>query len=486
LLALILIFSAGIRAALVLRGGEFYFPDENRYLRSTVLLGALEGLHPIEALRLVVQFPEHAGFVVLALPAALAQDIFLFFSPVNAYSLKNTAWIPALLLSISSVATIALLYAISRRLGGGSGEAVLAAWLGAVSACLAYFSRHLLPYDTSLAIALLALWVGLKRDPRPGRSLSCGALAGAAFLTYNGYWLVSAAVILIHSLLRVRSAGEAFHRWAFAGLGLVAPFGLLLAASALFGNLPAHLLQFASAVNQGDFSEGWSLPWRYLAESERGLLALWVVGLLLTVALLLRHGRKQSGGGMAAAGAVVFLYLFLALVSNPLRIFVVYGRSVRQIVPFFCLLTAYALVEVSRGWPRRAVQAGMALLVTGTLAQFLWNMRVPFAVEYPLQAERRAARLVGLFDRGTNFEGPRWRKSASGGARPRRYLLLDAAYPYGVTGFGPLPAGEVVFAVPHAAQFRPYGFEGFTPAERRLLAGTEIQISLIDREPVPR
>jgi hypothetical protein len=69
-----------------------------------------------------------------------------------------------------------------------------------------YYSRHLLPYDTSMALALAALWCGVGQGSRI-RSVACGALSAFAFLTYNAWvgwrgWFPSsrqqlAAVVLI-------------------------------------------------------------------------------------------------------------------------------------------------------------------------------------------------------------------------------------------------------------------------------------------------
>jgi hypothetical protein len=63
-----------------------------------------------------------------------------------------------------------------------------------------YYARHLLPYDAALALGLVALWCAVGSSRRD--SLMCGAAASAAFITYNGYWLLVATVLLLHVCTR--------------------------------------------------------------------------------------------------------------------------------------------------------------------------------------------------------------------------------------------------------------------------------------------
>ena len=84
-------------------------------------------------------------------------------------------------------------------------EALIAAALMASAATMFYYARHLLPYDSSLALALLALWCGV--GTRVVIRLPAAPSASAAFITYNGYWLLAAVVLLApHRLHEGRTA----------------------------------------------------------------------------------------------------------------------------------------------------------------------------------------------------------------------------------------------------------------------------------------
>ena len=106
---------------------------------------------------------------------------------------------PGLFFSLFSVANIWLVGGIARRLGATATESALASALLALSCTYFYYARHLVPYDVALTWGLLAIYVGVKPDAPAQSSLWCGVLAGCAFYTYDGYWAVTAAALVIHA-----------------------------------------------------------------------------------------------------------------------------------------------------------------------------------------------------------------------------------------------------------------------------------------------
>src|ERR1700694_31157 len=64
----ILFISLVTRLILVLRGGEFYFPDETRYLRSFVLLQRLAHLNLRDVCDEILTAYNHVGFIFIGLP----------------------------------------------------------------------------------------------------------------------------------------------------------------------------------------------------------------------------------------------------------------------------------------------------------------------------------------------------------------------------------------------------------------------------------
>src|SRR5262249_40068415 len=226
-------------------------------------------------------------------------------------------------------------------------EALVAATLMAATTTMFYYARHLLPYDSALALGLLALWCGVGTSRRD--SIGCGAAASAAFITYNGYWLLVAVVLLFHVLHEGRTTPRSgLLRAIYAAVGfLIVPAAIVLVelvtgAPLLF----AGMRRLAGTVSDGYAPEGLSLPWVYLWHAEHGLLLAWIgAALFVTFGRSKWNSRRRKPGAVWVMAAVL-IYLALGSISAVFHVFVVMGRQARQVVPFLCLATAAAVVEL--------------------------------------------------------------------------------------------------------------------------------------------
>src|SRR5436190_19090129 len=123
-----------------------------------------------------------------------------------------------------------------------------------------------MPYDTALFLALLGLWLGLEPRTLLWRSALVGALAGLAWLTYNGYWIVTLIVLGLHTVAGQRTIAGMIRRGlaTLPGLVLFPAVLSLLAVSRGMRPLNESLSVFAGTVTMGEYAEGWSFPWEYL------------------------------------------------------------------------------------------------------------------------------------------------------------------------------------------------------------------------------
>ena len=364
-LGTVAIVSAVLRFDLVLRGGQLYWPDESRILRTWVVLK-----RPTEALDYILHVgpmnPSHWFYTFLAIPFALIQALYMWLRgiPLDTETVKANLWVMALGTCLFSVASIILVYMVAKRAGASEYESLAAAVFLATANSMFYFSRHLFSYDAAMALALLALWIGL-REGTLWRSFACGLIAGLAFSTYNGYWTMAGLVVLAHAVYVSRNRVELLKRTLAAGIAFVLPTAILEALSRVRG-LPSFvggMRGFAGTVTMGSFEEGWKFPALYLWDSERLTLIIWVVLAVLAV----RRAWLWVSLGVAT-------YLLLALASHA-HLFVIYGRTARQLVPFLCLAAGYGLARL----PKR-VSAVVLLLVA---AQFAFNISVPFRQHFP-------------------------------------------------------------------------------------------------------
>ena len=443
LLGLVLGVSLILRVALVLSGGQGYWPDEVRYERSREAAAALRHGNARAAVRAVAR-PDHLLFGFLGLAPACLE---LATGPDDR--------VPALFFSLFSVASIGLLYSLARRLGENERAALLSALLLAASTAQLYGSRHLLPYDASLCLGLAALLVAVRASPSIGGSVLCGLLSAAALLTYNGYFLLAGTALAIHAL-GARGWRIGLGRGLAAGAAFALPFAAIALADALrHGAFLRQWLAFSNAVTQGRFGEGGGLPFAYLWHAEHLLTVLWAFAFAFA-SVRLWHGDRSRSLAFGVAG-ILLVYGGLVAGSVALERFVVYGRQVRQLVPLACLLSGVTLDRLASGGPakRRVVVA----VLVAVIAQSALNFRTPIAQVFPREFRKMAERIP-----------------SSTGA-PRRLLYADHIYPVPAP---PPDSGHVLLARPHPLQFLPYPYEGYTPEERAALRATDIRMRLVE------
>jgi len=467
-----------LRVVLVLRGGQLYFPDEGTHLNESLsFVSRLARGDAGGALDMLVETKAHPVFLLLGSLPTVVQ--FVLQSSFG-LSPRATLWIPALMLSLMSVCCIALTAAIVRRAGGPEREALIAAVLMASATSLLYFSRHLVPYDLALALALFALWTGLDVQPSFTRSLVCGVLAGLAFFAYYGYLPIAAIAGLIHVLWGKRNILEIVKRGSAFALGFVLLPLLLTIASIARGATPfvLEMAHFTESVNQGTFSEGALLPWAYLWETERGVLLVWAAGALAIIGLAARRRELALSRGALWLAVAVGAYLPLAIGSTGLERFVVYGRLARQMVPFFCLATAFVLDHLADQWQvkRQWVWLGAILLT----AQVVFNFWPPLTQQFPVDFERHVAETYGPVGRALTVKGPP--VFGYDASKSFRYVLLNGQYLYPISGTRTPPKGEIVLQAAHPLEFLPYQYEGLDPEERAMVRSVDLSMRVIDTQ----
>ncbi|MCH2173120.1 hypothetical protein MK489_20260 [Myxococcota bacterium] len=441
----VLLVSLLLRVVLVLRGGVYYWPDERRYEVSQHFVKLLGEGEVGEVLRWIAYSPAHAGFKLLGiLPAALQ------------HSLDGDLLVPALWFCVAPVISIGLVWIIALRSGASRQEALTSAFLLALSTSALYYSRHLLPYDASLSLGLLAVALASGRIGDL-RAFAAGLAASATFLVYNGYWTL-AAVALLLCVVKPNASNRERFRFALAcALGFGAPIWALAMASALAGaDFLNALFAFSGTIDQGDFDEGWKIPFEYLWHSEHALALLWLATLAYAVREI--YARRAPSRVVEWGIAVAVSYLALAVTSSLLEKFVVYGRLTRQFVPFLCLLGGFGLLRLRQLTPRGAALFGTLLFLASLQAAF--NFGTPLNQVFPEQFERAAIRI--------------------GKQHPGIYEFVHAQHIYPIAEAADLPDEyEVVLSARHPLQYLPYQYEGFGAEQRRSLRENDITMRLI-------
>lgn len=437
LLKAVLLVSFTLRGWIALRGGQWFWPDEGRY--GTAQAAArefLEGHFHRGWVRLFEQ-ADHLLFKVVAVVPALIEQGF-----------KGATWAPALFFAAVSTWVLWLIGRVARAAGADDREELLAVFFAAGAASLFYYARHLLPYDLALGFGLTALTWGISQQTGWWRSLLTGFCAGFCFLSYNGYWTLSAVVLLIHVGGGWRTYRALLLRGVWAFVGLVLPVVAVLGiGSALSANLGASYLAFAKTVQQGDFGIAWRFTAEYFWETEHLVAVAWAMAVGGAVGLLWkRTGERRV---LLWLVGVVLLYAALVVPSDVVPKFAVSARHVRVLAPFLCLLLA-AVVEVSL---RRNRIGGwvVSLLAVGLIVQAGFNFRTPLVQSFPIEFRPLAERF--LKEATARDLGP--------------YEIINVGFLHNPDWASAAPdAGEVVYRRAHPFQFSPYLYEGYTEEAR--------------------
>lgn len=511
---MLIVAAALVRLLLVLRGGQYFDWDESRYGGGAAWMFSYLSTGNFEAaLGMLLKSPDHPGFRAVGLVPAFfhVASAWPTSQPITEMRVRTGEWLPAFLLSLGSVSAIGLTYALASRSGASRSESFLAAFLMFASSSMLSYARHFFPYDISMAMLLGAIWIGLdnfsRGAPTPafarsasarprrsldggGRALLAGFLVGLGFLTYEGHWALAAAAATLHMLGGPSTAAGRIRRALWFGLGAAICPGLLALAAATAGRTFVTAVErFARTAVNGDFNEGWSLPWVYLWHAEHGLLMCYVAGVASLVYLRFgANGSKRSGLRWLAVAAGI--YCSLVIGANVLHRFVVYDRLARQMLPFICLAAAAGLRDVTSPRFRWPIYVTVALVAAPNwMTVFTQRFPRDVAIESVKQfgADNVGVRMtiagvdnatVGLF---LPFADP-----ASALARPSRYVLTDAQdiwVPGGASESVARPEGKVLLSTRHPRQLKSMQYHGYQPAERRFLRSIDFPIQLIDTQP---
>ncbi len=472
-LIVLLLVSLAMRLVLVASGGQFFFGDESRHERGVMLYQAVRSADWARAQEVLAR-PEHAGFTVLGAGITLLQHLSAKFSPwgdwtrpehvIFSYPL-GAGW-----LSLFAVLNIWLVHGIAQRAGADRREAAAAAVLVACSNTAFYYGRHFLPYDAALTFALLAIFIGLTGR----RSLVVGLLAGVCFHIYNGYWYLVPVILVLHAVGRRESPG----RWrrlvasgtgAAGGLLLPIAFGLAIGGRQYWDMMVA----FSGTVNQGLYREGWSLPWEYFWHSEGVLGIAVILGISAACVTAACTAAGLDHRARLWLGAIAMSYAWLVLFSVGLEKFVVYARSVKPLVPFFCLAGGWAAARLLSRRPHLA-----PIVLTSCCLFAAVGLLPHFARIFPAEVEKRVLREFGNPKHALSVSGSLYVPLAMTVQRPG-LALVNAQLLYPVRDYLGYPAGETIFRIAHVLSYPPFQYESHNPRERMLLREHDISIRLI-------
>jgi hypothetical protein len=422
-----------LRCILVVRGGQQFWPDEDRFeLARRATRALLEG-RAAEAATITFGTADHLLFRICAIVPALAEQAF-----------HTRPWLPGLFFAAASTAVLWAVGRLATALGGGERERFFTVFAAASSATLLYYSRHFVPYDLSLVFFLLAFGLALQPKRTAWRSFRVGLWTACGFLTYNGYWTLAAAVA---GLFLASAADGRSLLGSVMGLaaGFVLPNLVLFAIGQSLGiDMAAAYVDFSRTVKQGDFDQAWRFVGEYFWHAE-GLNVIVFAAALGFAFLTMLRDRAASGAVQAALIAMV-VYGLIVLTSDTMRWMTVAARHVRAIAPFCALVVGAALARAA-GCGRRGRRAALACCILISLVAAI-NFSAPLSQVFPRDFADAARPVIAA------------RRRAGQGLEPLR--LVNDRFLHNPTLVTPTPEGaRVLWNRPHPFDYVPYLFEGY-------------------------
>lgn len=490
ILAGVVAISVLSKLLLASKGGQYFIVDEARFLNGHYLLADIADGDFHSALHRISTNYAHSFFIFFA---AFAEGMrFLYVNFINqgstpAYLLTETRVgieVAAFALSFASTISIFLVYAIIRRFEGGKDQALAGAFLMALSTTNYYYARHLVPYDCAIMLALTALYFGSHPEGKVRHSLLCGIFAGLATLTYNGYWILSFVVWLLHIICSHEHYKHCIKKAIFCAFAGILPLIILQCISLSVGEnfLRGEIGWInASKGNQyGDLGLGWAVFFIYLFEAENGLIVLFAVGFIFSVRewlsdFSLRTLDHRNFGPLA----VILVFLLIILFSDVLQISVLYGRTIKQIIPFLCMACALPLAQLKNFLYIPRINLAVKLLSVASIAQAGYNQLICINIAFPSSFTAHVEKKYGVVSKMSNLKGPN--VDVFEHAEPdSKYILINGQnLIMPVLGKKVIPQGKILLTAPHPYQYKPYQFVHFNSRERNILDNTDISMRLI-------
>ena len=471
-----------------INGGQFFIVDELRYGAGHHFLSYISDLNIKGSLQYFLSIPAHTMFTLFAAFVELFRYFFLLFffdSNLQAHTLNTNQIgieVSSCILSFFSILNAFLLYPIVRSAGGCSLQGFLATALLLLSTTNFYFSRHLLPYDLSITLSLLSLLFLLKSKMNRKTIYITGVLSGLSTLTYFGYWPL-ALTTWVCAILFSPNKAKAF---IFCTIGGLSPVILLQVLGYLVDvNYLSGVLEFirATGTNQmGDQGVSLSaiIEFLWLTENLYSII-LFFLFIITTCFCKFSDYRKLNFRTLGIIYFVIILGVFI-ICTEILGSFVLYGRTIKQIIPYICLVSSFSLCILTRSLYTK--KSFSVLLTLGFIVLYisLYNHSKVLAIVYPKNFKDTAALITNDFQETASFIGNNVQKLE----RPdneKKFSLVNAQYLVPpIIEVKDIPLGEIILEEKHPYfYFKPYQFLHYNSTERSLIDSHELSMKLIKR-----
>ena len=492
ILLFIFFVSVTVRFFLCTNGGQFFFIDEARFMNGHYLLAHISDGDWPSALKRITTTYAHTLFIFIS---AIVEGLrFLYVlsfidSSAPAFLLADSRIaieVAAFLLSFASAINIILLYFVVKNSGGTNLQGVIASLMLALSTTNLYFSRHLLPYDVSISFSLIALIFALKNRNSYINNILCGLFCGFTTLTYNGYWTLSALVWIILVYKSSNCLTERIKSGLISLSAGVLPLIILHFISIQYeGNFINGIQEWLIATKEnqyGDIGIGWKVLISYLWESEGTVSVLYFASTITAIYFFIKSRKLELNNKDIGFFSVLFIMFILLFLCDILESSVLYGRTIKQTIPFLCFASSYPIAVFLENCKTKKAR----LLIFSTIIifgmQVIYNFKNCIEIVFPedfISISRSQAKdFSNLSDiTGPNISNDEFNSSLS------NFAVINAqTFVPPFTGNTKIQIKNVFLESDHPYNFKPYQYIHYNIEQRSILRKLKLKMKFVELE----
>jgi len=460
---LFFIFLAIFRLSLTTQGHRFDL-DERRYFWAIFFWNDILHGRFFDAVSCFFSVSARPGFILFSLIPSGLQILLVHLNLISTADMRFFD-IPSIFNVFITLINSFLFYRILILVVSNRGLAFVGVVIYSLLVNTNVYIRHLFPYDCSLLLFFIAIYLILKHQSRgllDNRfAVMAGLLCALGSLTYPGYYAL-ALVVAIFLASSFRSNPKVLLVYAINFLSTILFFEILARLVGKSYLLDCSIL--SSTVNHGSFTEGFLFITRYLKDVE-GLIGVVLLTLFMIYSICFLPKDHSSAKWLVLAAILMYsLHAILGLVFFKM---VFYGRTLHLYFPFmiFALVRVLTFIPLQR-W--RSWAAGV--LLACSIISF-----IPFAytygqLSYPHDIffkylSRIPEDKILWIESDKKVDPAIYKNYAAVAVNLKAYFGVKETYVSTVR-----PSNMVlVVDKPHPLNFPSYTFENYTPEERKLL-----------------
>ncbi|MBD0297901.1 MAG: hypothetical protein ICV51_04450 [Flavisolibacter sp.] len=488
---IVIVLITAIKFSLI--GNGFYaFPDEFRYASSGMALQYLSELNIKNAIKAIFSTQGRPGDAIIKTIPNAVQYVTAKISKNDYYETANTY--PLFIFNYIIYCLILIVhYRFSKLILKDSYLAIISVLLFSSLTNSYLYLRHALPYDASLLVFYLLIYIIVNYTTANSlkfyKSFLIGFFLFFGYLVYPGFfplYCIALGLFFLNNFSINIFSIRVYHS-IYLVTGSIFCLIIFELMSRLGGGVSyiSQALYLSSTIKQGSFEESFSFIVKYLFEVE-GLTGIFlIISIVLFIIILIQiinKTFKQHVLVLLLGLLVIGSFLAYACAGYFFHKMVFYGRLLHQYFPFISIFSLFTLRHLIQ--KEASIQLLLSLLSLVFTINFMYKFNYYKTFSYPRDI---AWELIKSYDIRELEEICEHSNSWSvfpkqKGKLRSNIILVNCCYFYPVTNinnyklFTPKYNYKLIVSKRHFNNFKAYQYEGYNIIERKNLDKMNLKI----------